>query len=193
MVQGYHQADKYSTKYTNTSYTTKIKTVYLCRYLASGNSYKTIAGWFRRSLCTISVIVTRVCDAIWTELVNKVMPEPTQQDWEEIETGFRLRWNFPNCCRAVDGKHIVVRQPPGSGSLFFIYKNYFSIVLMAVVDAGYQFIMIDVGNYGSNSDTGIWKNSVIGRRHINDDLGLPPRKVITRVPQSWSNTPLLCR
>ena len=136
------------------------------RFLASGDSYQTIAGRFRRSPCTISMIVTRVCDAIWTELVNKVMPEPTEQNWEEIETGFRLRWNFPNCCGAVDGKHVAVRQPSGSDSLFFNYKNYFSIVLMAVVDAGYRFIMVDVGNYGSNSDTGIWKNSVIGRRHI---------------------------
>ena len=128
--------------------------------------------------------MTRVCDAIWTELVNKVMPEPTQQDWEEIETGFRLRWNFPNCCGAVDGKHNAVRQPPGSGSLFFNYKNYFSIVLMAVVDAGYRFIMVDVGNYGSNSDTGIWKNSVIGRWQINDDLGLPPRKLLPGYPEA---------
>ena len=63
-------------------------------------------------------------------------------------------------------------------------KNYFSIVLMAVVNAGYRFIMVDVGNYGSNSDTGIWKNSVIGRRHINDDLGLPPRKLLPRYPKA---------
>ena len=184
MVQGRHLADKYSTKYTNTSYTTKIKTVYLCRYLASGDSYKTIAGWFRRSPCTISVIVTRVCDAVWTELVNKVMPEPSEEDWIQIETGFRLRWNFPNCCGAVDGKHIAVRQPPRSGSLFFNYKNYFSIVLMAVVDAGYRFIMVDVGNYGSNSDTGIWKNSIIGRRHMNDHLGLPQCKMLPGYPEA---------
>ena len=60
------------------------------------------------------------------------MPEPKQEDWEAIETGFRLRWNFPNCCGAVDGKHVAVRQPPGSGSLYYNYKNYLSIVLMAV-------------------------------------------------------------
>ena len=112
------------------------------------------------------------------------MPEPSEQDWIEIETGFRLRWNFPNCCGVVDGKHIAVRQPPGSGSQFFNYKNYFSIVLMAVVDAGYRFTMVDVGNYGSNSDTGIWKNSIIGRRHINDDLGLPKCKMLPGYPEA---------
>ena len=55
---------------------------------------------------------------------------------------------------------------------------------MAVVDAGYRFIMVDVGNYGSNSDTSIWKNSVIGRRHINDDLGLPQRKLLPGYPEA---------
>ena len=110
------------------------------------------------------------------------MPEPKQEDWEAIETGFRLRWNFPNCCGTVDGKHVAVRQPPGSGSLYYNYKNYFSIVLMAVVDAGYRFVMVDIGNYGSNSDTGIWKQSIIGQRHIQDDLGLPPRKMLPGYP-----------
>ena len=128
--------------------------------------------------------MARTCDAIWTELVNKVMPEPKQEDWERIETGFRLRWNFPNCCGAVDGKHVAVRQPPGSGSLYYNYKNYFSIVLMAVVDAGYRFVMVDVGNYGSNSDTGIWRHSIIGQRHIQDDLGLPPRKMLPGYPEA---------
>ena len=96
---------------------------YLSRFLTSGDSYQTIAGQFRRSPCTISVIVTRVCDAMWTKLVNKVMPKPTEQDWEQIETGFRLRWNLSNCCGAVDSKHVAVRQPPGSGSLFFNYNK----------------------------------------------------------------------
>ena len=85
-----------------------------------------------------------------------------QQDWSRIETGFRLRWDFPNCVGAIDGKHIAIRSPPNSGSLYYNYKNHFSIVLMAVVDAGYGFIVVDVGNYGSNSDTGIFKHSHFG-------------------------------
>ena len=173
---------QYSAKYKDTCYTTKITVIYFFSFLASGDSYKTLAGCFRRAPCSISVIVTRTCDAIWTELVNKVMPEPKQADWEAIETGFRLRWNFPNCCGAIDGKHVAVRQPPGSGSLYYNYKNYFSIVLMAVVDAGYRFVMVDIGNYGSNSDTGILKHSIIGQCHIQDDLGLPPRKMLPGYP-----------
>jgi len=46
-----------------------------------------------------------------------------------------------------------------SGSLFFNYKNFFSTALMALVDADYCFISIDVGAYGASSDCNIFKNS----------------------------------
>jgi hypothetical protein len=31
---------------------------------------------------------------------------------------FYTLWNFPNCCGAMDGKHIVIRSPGESGSEF---------------------------------------------------------------------------
>ena len=33
---------------------------------------------------------------------------------------------------------------------------------MALVDADYRFIFTNVGNYGSNGDSGIFKNSTLG-------------------------------
>ena len=85
---------------------------------------------------------------------------------------------------AIDGKHIAIRSPPNSGSLYYNYKNHFSIVLMAAVDAGYRFIVVDVGNYGSNSDTGIFKHSHFGQKFLLNELGLPPRKSLPGFPQA---------
>ena len=73
------------------------------------------------------------------------MPEPSEEDWIQIETSFRLRWNFPNCCGAVDGKHITVRTTPRKVVVCSsTIKTTFLLFLMAVVDAGYRFIMVDV-------------------------------------------------
>lgn len=80
------------------------------------------------------------------------MPSPTEEMWLNTARRFEERWNFPHCIGAWDGKHIVIQAPPNSGSQFFNYKGTFSIVLLALVDADYKFLAVDVGGFGSNSD-----------------------------------------
>ena len=88
-----------------------------------------------------------MCDIIWSGLQPTLMPQPTKENWQHIESGFSTRWNFPNCVGALDGKHVVMTAPAKSGSLFHNYKGTFFIVLMALVDSSYRFTFVDIGDW----------------------------------------------
>lgn len=111
--------------------------------------------------------------AIWEELKQVVMPEPTEEIWEAVVDEFWEKTQFPNCIGALDGKHIRVKKPPQSGSAYFNYKKYFSVVLLALADAHLQFIAVDVGAYGSQGDARIFRESTFGRRLHEGRLNIP--------------------
>ncbi|KAK0138711.1 Protein ANTAGONIST OF LIKE HETEROCHROMATIN PROTEIN 1 [Merluccius polli] len=144
------------------------------RFLATGDSYRTIACSYRVGVSTVARIVTQVTKVIWDALVPEFMPVPTTEDWRSIAEGFHRRWAFPNCLGSIDGKHIVIRAPDNSGSLFYNYKGTYSIVLLAVVDLEYCFRVVDVGSYGRTSDGGVLANSNFGQKLLDGTLGLPP-------------------
>jgi len=58
---------------------------------------------------------------------------------------------------AVDGKHVGIKMPSGSGSLFYTYKHFFSILLLALVDAEYCYIALVIVATGKSSDSNILK------------------------------------
>lgn len=99
-----------------------------------------------------------------------------ETNWIQVANDYNFKWQLPNCLGAFDGKHIAIKIPPGSGSEYFNYKRYHSIILMAVADANYRFISIDVGARGSEGDANVFSRSELGRMIKSDDphLFLPP-------------------
>lgn len=75
----------------------------------------------------------------------------------------------------MDGKHIKIKCPPRSGSDYYNYKHYFSIVLFALVDADYNFLYANVGCQGRISDGGVFSNSALCRMLNDDALNLPDK------------------
>ena len=56
-------------------------------------------------------------------------------------------------------------------------------ILMVLVDADYRFIYINVGNYGSNGDSGIFKNSALGKAFTGKLLNIPGPKRLPGYPE----------
>jgi hypothetical protein len=101
-----------------------------------------------------------------------------KSDWIRTADVFYERTLSQNCIGAVDGKHIRTRKPSESGSQFFSYKNFFSTILVTVADAGYHFISLDVGAYGSSSDSNVFKNLTFGKLLESSKLNIPNPSVL---------------
>lgn len=133
----------------------------------------TISFSYRLGKSTVGKIIHECCEAIIQKLFSQMMPPPGPEDWKKIGKKFEDMWNFPNCLGALDGKHVVIQAPSNSGSLYFNYKHTFSIVLLALVDADYNFIAVDIGAYGRNSDGGIFMDSELGKALENGNMNIP--------------------
>uniref|UniRef100_A0A1I8M9Y5 DDE Tnp4 domain-containing protein n=1 Tax=Musca domestica TaxID=7370 RepID=A0A1I8M9Y5_MUSDO len=145
------------------------------RYLATGESFRSLQFIFRIPHNTISTIIPEVCDAIYKVLQPDYLKTPsTETEWLAVSEKFYEKWNFPNCIGSIDGKHVVMTAPSHSGSIYINYKGTHSIVLMAIADASYKFLYIDVGSYGRISDGGVFRKTSFNKGLVNEKLNLPP-------------------
>lgn len=126
----------------------------------------------------MSTIVVEVCQAIWMTLRDLHMRKPTVADFENTADEFYKKWNFPNCIESIDGKHIRVKCPKNSGSMYFNYKHFYLIVLMAISDANSRFLMVDIGAYGKDSDGGVLHSSKMYQRIDKGTLKVPNMKLL---------------
>ena len=143
-------------------------------YLAEGASQQSMSFQYRIGRSTVSGIIHETCQAIWEALHEVYLKPPSNKnDWKEISKEFEELWNFPHCLGAIDGKHVSIQCPLKSGSLYYNYKGYFSIVLLAVCDAHYTFTFTDIGGYGSTNDSSIFNNTDIFRAAESGALDFP--------------------
>ena len=70
---------------------------------------------------------------------------------------------MPNCCGAIDGKYVRIKNQ-----------------LMAVVDANYRFLFVDIGQPRGDSDGSVWSNSYLAYAVDYCEAEFPPNKKVTR-------------
>ena len=108
------------------------------RYLATGESFNTLTVTdriFNSHRPTIFQFIPDVCKAIYKVLAPDYMKITSdKQEWQKIIDQTNSRWRFPSWYAAADGKHVGIICPSHSGSGFYSYKGFYSIVLLTFVD-----------------------------------------------------------
>lgn len=127
--------------------------IFNSRFLATGESHASLSFSFRISKSWIGRIIKDVLSAIRNKMFY-ALPPPTRERFSANGREFGRKWNFPNVMGCLDGKHIRVRCPDKTGSMYYNYKDFFSIVLLALVGPNYEFIAVDIGSYGREGDAG---------------------------------------
>ena len=145
------------------------------RYLVTGDAQSTIADSYRMRKTTVSRILKENSDALWNQLLAKgfLRAPKTEEEWTEIADQFESKWNFENCLGAIDGKHVVMQAPVRSRSYYYNYKKTHSIVLLGVVNSNYEFILLDIGDAGRQSDGGVFASCHIGHAMEENKLNIP--------------------
>lgn len=109
--------------------------------LKSNADFSTVADLFGVGKSTVGHILFDFCSAVVEELSGEFICFPKiKPEIERLVQGFWHRWQFPGSFGAIDGSHIPIKAPTPNAVDYYNYKNFYSIVLMAVVDFKYKFL-----------------------------------------------------
>ncbi|CAK1603779.1 unnamed protein product [Parnassius mnemosyne] len=122
---------------------------------------------------TVKAIVLNVTIAIWKNVKDIFMLKLIKEKWKQIAKTYSDKWQFPYCVGSLDGKHVMLFCPNNAGTSFYNYKGRHSVVLLALVDANYKFIAVEVGAFGRNSDGGVFTESKLGTSMATDTADIP--------------------
>ncbi len=123
-----------------------------------------MTGLGTSTICTIvSEVSQAIVDCLWDQEVGSLMPK-SEADLCKKMHEMEETWQFPCCWSAVDGCHIPIKCPAGgleSSKEYQNFKNFYSVILMAMVDYKYRFIWGSCGFPGNTHDSIIFQSTDI--------------------------------
>ena len=147
----------------------------ICLYkLGRGDYNFTVAELAIIAESTVCVIIKGVCLAIVEEMWNDHVECLFLKTREEFISIMEAHWQFGFAFRGIDGSHIPIKCPAGGAVAMKQYdnfKNFYSVGLLALVDANYRFIWASCGAPGNTHDlqsTNIWEKIINGTLLPND-------------------------
>ena len=108
---------------------------------------------------TVSCLIKEVCQAIveilWEESVTKLFPK-REEVFRQAPIDMESEWQFKFAFAAIDCSHLPIKCPPGGPEVikqYHNFKNFYSAVLLALVDAKYRFIWAALVAPGNTHDS----------------------------------------
>ena len=151
------------------------KLVITLRFLATGETCKTLMYQYRVSEVSVSRFVPEVESFMEKVLWRSICLYQTLKKngclWQR-----KLKRNGSSQIaleQSMRSTHVPLINPFNSGSTYFNYKTFFSIVLFALVDVHYKFLHVNVGCQGRISLGGVFKNSELYHLFVNGEINLP--------------------
>ena len=169
----HHLCKNYEESTSNNSISLKHKLSCVLNYLATGHSMTSTASDYLTSIAHISNAISEICQLIIDTLQPLVFKPLTVKEFLNNAVEFQALRGFPHAVGAIDGKHIRMKNQSNMGSVYYNYKNFFSIILLAICDARQRFIYVDIGAPGSLPDGHVWKNSLLFRALEDGTMKLP--------------------
>ena len=167
-----------------------LKLAVVLRYIATGDSFRSLSYAFRVGVSTICTFLVPVCRAISDAYRQEAFPDEwTEQLWRDTADKFNTRWNMPHTMGALDGKHVAIKKPRNSGSVYHNYKGFFSIPMLALVDANYKFLWVELGGVGHMSDAQIFLQSDLYRHLEENAIARPAPCPLTADPEDTIPVP----
>ncbi len=166
-----------------------LKVAIALRYMATADSSKSLQYGFCVAYNSICLLIAEVTSAIVDAYHEEVILTPTTPDnWMVIANNNSRNWQYHHCLGAIDGKHVAIRKPLNAGSYYYNYKNFHSIILMALVDGDYKFTWVEVGANGTSSDAQIFEDCGLKAAIDQQVIGFPPPDCL---PDDDKDTPFL--
>ena len=150
-------------------------------FLASGDKYSSIADRFGARESTVSYAIRNLLLFIQDYLMERIITWPTPDEQQEMQNMYAGLKNFPGVIGMVDGSHIPIRKPEERGVDYYNRKDFYSIVLQAVVREDMRFTNVYTGWPGKVHDARVFRHSPLyhtlqekcGENHILADSAYP--------------------
>lgn len=140
-------------------------------YLKDQGSINMTANTFGVAMCTVSMVVRKVCSVLVHECGRDYLKMPTtEQEMMELIAKMEHKYGFPQAFGCIDGTHIPILSPRQNPHDYISYKKRHTLNVQAVCDYRGSFLDVDVRWPGCVHDGRVFANSRVNRMLINNEL-----------------------